>query len=171
MELLNVKAVVRENKFNIEAFGVFMSERIHVGARHGRSLRQFLSDEFREGRVPLRGRCSNYDPLKEKVIVTAPRDWWADAPDELIGAAVRFNMIGTIPVSDDPDDGKITVIRLTEATSGSEPVIIFDGTKVVENAALFALGRNVWARLVPPPMKWEDDPDDDDNDSDDEGYR
>ena len=168
MEPINVKDVVMENKLNTETFGIFMSERFHDRSLPaGVSLRQFLADEFREGRVPLRGRDSNYDPVKERVIVMAPREWGADTPDELVGASVRFNMIGTIPISDEPDDGKITVVRLTEPTAGATPDVVFDDFWCVENAALFGIGRNVWVRLVPPPPMSELDDDDSD---DDEGY-
>lgn len=169
MEKISVKEVVQENKKNVESFGVFMSECLHTG----RSLRQFLAEERLEGRVPLRGEESNYDPIKERVIVLIPQTWGADDPTELVGAAVRFDMIGTIPISDD-DDGKITVVRLTEAAADTEPDIVFDDSWIVENAALCPLGRNAWVRLhPPPPMIPDNEPDDnndDDNDSDDEGY-
>ena len=171
MEKLNVKDVVMANRKNTEAFGVFMSEHIHAH-KPGCSLRQYLADEFSKGRVPLRGRGSNYDAIKERVIVTVPREWGADTPDELVGASVRFNMIGTIPISDDPDDGKITVVRLTEPTAGSTPDVVFDDSWVVENAALFGIGEHVWVRLAPPPMAElddyeEEDDADDDNDGED----
>ena len=167
MEKMTVKDIVRENKKNTSVFGVFMSEHINSG----RSLRQFLAEERLKGRVPLRGEGSNYDPVKERVIIVAPREWGADAPDELVGASVRLDIIGLIPVSDD-DDGNITVIRLTEATPGFEPDVVFDDSWVVENAALCPIGRNTWVRLNPPPMDQllddydPDDDDDNDNDND-----
>ena len=165
MEKISVTEIVRENKKNVEIFGVFMSEHIN----DGRSLRQFLADEFRKGRVPLRGMGGNYDPIKERVIVIVPREWGADSPDELVGAAVRFGMVGTIPISD--DDGDLTVVRLTEPTPDCEPDIVFDDHWLVENAALCPIGCNTWVRLNPPPMNLGDDPDSDDDDSDeDEGY-
>ena len=165
MEKINVKDIVTANKKNTEVFGIFMSERINAG----RSLRQFLADELQEGRVPLRGEESSYDPIKERVIIMVPREWGADSPDELVGAAVRFHMIGTIPVSD--DDGKITVVRLTEPTPDSKPDVVFDDHWLVETAALCPIGCDTWVRLNPPPMNLGDDPDSDDDDSDeDEGY-
>ena len=166
MEKISVTEIVRKNKKNVEVFGIFVSERINAG----RSLRQFLADELQEGRVPLLGEESSYDPIKERVIIMVPREWGADSPDELVGAAVRFHMIGTIPVSD--DDGTIDIVRLTEPTPGSTPDVVFDDSWVVENAALFSLGRNTWVRLVPPPPMNQllDDLDDDDDSDDDEGY-
>ena len=166
MEKISVTEIVRENKKNVEVFGVFMSEHIN----DGRSLRQFLAEERLEGRVPLRGEGSNYDPILDRVIVLVPHEWGADDPTELVGAEVRFSMIGTIPISDDTDDGKITVVRLTEASADAEPDVVFDDSWVVETAALCPLGRTTWVRLNPPPLTLGDDPDPDDDDSYNEGY-
>ena len=170
MEQINVKDVVMENKINTETFGIFMSERfLEHSLPAGASLRQFLADEFREGRVPLRGEGTRYDPVKERVIVMVPREWEADDPTELVGASVRVTMIGTIPISDAPDDGKITVVRLTAPTANSTPDVVFDDSWVVENAALFGLGEHVWVRLAPPPPMLFDS-DDYEEEEDSEGY-
>ena len=177
MEALSVKDIVRENKKNAEMFDIFMAERIiFPGGVPGGHLCQFLTDEFRKGRVPLRGEMAKYDPVKEQAIVVVPREWGANTPDELVGAIVGVEVIGTIPIAEDqPDDGEILVVRLTEPGDGDGPADWVRFGNGGLNETDVHLGWDVWVDYPPgipsafPEEEPEPDPDDSD-DSDGEGY-
>lgn len=172
MEALNVAAIVKANKTNTKVFGPFMSERIILSdGRTGNTLCQFLADERREGRYPLLGDGPLYRPIQEGTVVVAPRTWGVTTPDELTGALVGIEVIGTIPVAEDePEAGEILVVRLTEP-DGVAPADFVRSAPTIRTETDVCLGWDVWVDYppgIPSAFPAEDpEPDDDDND---EGY-
>lgn len=176
MEELKVADVVWFNKHNTETFGPFMTERIILpDGRSGELLSQFLADERREGRYPFLGDGQLYRPLEEGSVVVAPREWKATTPDELAGALVGVEVIGTIPVAeDDPEHGEILVVRLTEPDGAVPADFVRVGPRVRTETDVH-LGWDTWIDYPPgiPSAFTEEEPEpdpDDDPDSDDEGY-
>ena len=174
MEELKVADVVKSNKKNTIVFGPFMSERIILpDGRLGETLRQFLAEERLQGRYPLLGNGPLYRPLQEGTVVVAPRSWGAKTPDELAGALVGIEVIGTIPVAEDePDSGEILVIRLTEP-DGTSPADFVRSGPTTRTETDAPLGWDTWVDYPPgiPSAFPEEEPEPDDNDDDDdEGY-
>ena len=173
MEDLKVVDVVRGNKRNVKVFGPFMSERIVLrDGRLGETLRQFLAEERLAGRYPLLGNGPLYRPIEEGSVVVVPRTWGATTPDELAGALVGIEVIGTIPVAEDePAAGEIVVVRLTEP-DGTVPADFVRVAPTTRTETDVCLGWDVWVDYPPGipsafPAEEEPEPDDDD---DDEGY-
>lgn len=173
MEDLKVAAVVLANKVNTAAFGPFMSEHIVLpDGRLGDTLCQFLAEERLYGRYPLLGDGALYRPIEEGTIVVVPREWGATTPDELTGALVAVEVIGTIPVAEDePDNGEILVVRLTDA-DGSAPADFVRVGTTAKTETDVALGWDTWVDYppgIPSAFSAEEEPDPAPDD-DDEGY-
>lgn len=176
MEELSVKEVVAENRKNTKTFGVFMSARIiEPDGRPGKFLRQFLAEERLQGRYPLLGEGSLYDPLKWDAIIVAPREWGATTPDELVGALVGVRVVGTIPIASGGHmTGEILVVRLTEP-DGTSPADYVRAGLAAKVETDIQLGWDCWVDYPPgipsafPEEESEPAPDSDDSD-DDEGY-
>ena len=175
MEEMRVVDVVESNKMNVKTFGPFMSERIiHPDGRPGETLIQFLAEERLAGRYPLLGDGALYRPIEEGTVVIAPREWGATTPDELAGALVSVEVIGTIPVAEDePDNGEILIVRLTDA-DGSAPADFVRVGPTVRTETDVALGWDTWVDYPPgiPSAFSAEEPDltPDTTDDDDEGY-
>ena len=173
MEDLKVAAVVLANKVNTAAFGPFMSERIILpDGRPGDLLCQFLAEERLDDRYPLLGDGALYRPIEERSIVVVPREWGATTPDELAGALVAVEVIGTIPVAEDePAAGEILIVRLTEP-DGSAPADFVRVGPTVRTETDVPLGWDTWVDYPPgiPTAFPAEDPDPTDDDDDDEGY-
>ena len=177
MEELRVVDVVRMNKKNTKVFGPFMSEHVILpDGRTGNTLCQFLADERREGRYPLLGDGPLYRPIQEGTVVVAPRTWGVTTPDELTGALVGIEVIGTIPVAEDePEAGGILVVRLTEP-DGVAPADFVRSAPTIRTETDVCLGWDTWVDYPPgvptafPEPEPDPEPDDDPTDDDDEGY-
>ena len=178
MEELRVVEVVRMNKKNTKVFGPFMSERIVLpDGRLGETLRQFLAEERWWGRYPLLGNGPLYRPIEEGTVVVAPKNWGVSTPDELAGALVAVEVIGTIPVAEDePDNGEILVVRLTDA-DGTAPADFVRSSPVIRTGTDVHLGWDCWVDYPPgiptafPAEEEEEEPDPaHTTDDDDEGY-
>lgn len=145
MEELSVAAVVKANKINAKTFGPFMSERIILpDGRLGDLLCQFLAEERLAGRYPLLGNGPLYRPIEEGVVVVAPRTWGVTTPDELTGALVGVDVVGTIPVDEyDSSAGEILVVRLTEP-DGIAPADFVRSGPAFRTETDVCLGWDVW---------------------------
>lgn len=150
MEELNVVNVVEANKLNTKAFGPFMSERIILpDGRPGETLLQFLAEERLAGRYPILGDGALYRPVEERSIVVVPREWDATTPDELTGALVGVDVVGTIPVAEDlPEHGEILVVRLTEP-DGANPADYVRSAPVIRTETDVCLGWDTWVDYPP----------------------
>lgn len=173
MEDLSVRNIVRANKANNKVFGPFMSERIILpDGRTGDTLRQFLAEERLQGRYPLLGNGPLYRPIEEGSVIVAPRAWGVTTPDELAGALVGVEVIGTIPVAEDaPEHGEIVVVRLTEP-DGTVPADYVRSAPVIRTETDVCLGWDTWVDYppgIPTAFQAEEEPESDPTD-DDEGY-
>lgn len=144
MENLSISDIVKLNKTNTKALGQFMSERIDLpDGRPGELLSQFLAAERREGRYPLLGDGA-YRPILEETIIVAPREWGATTPDDLIGAHVGVQVIGTIPIIKDHQPTlEILIVRLTEPDGTEPPGLVYAGWTSVSETDIY-LGRDTW---------------------------
>ena len=129
-----------------------------------------------EGRYPLLGDGALYRPIEERSIVVVPREWGATTPDELAGALVAVKVIGTIPVAEDePDNGEILVVRLTDA-DGSAPADFVRVGTTTRTETDVPLGWDTWVDYPPgiptafPEEATESEPSSDTTTDDDEGY-
>lgn len=145
MEEIRVTDVVRANKRNVRVFGPFMSEHIVLqDGRLGETLRQFLADERLQGRYPIMGNGPLYRPVEEGAVVVAPRTWGVTTPDELTGALVGVDVVGTIPVDEyDSSAGEILVVRLTEP-DGIAPADFVRSGPAIRTETDVCLGWDVW---------------------------
>ena len=180
MEEIRVVDVVENNKINTKAFGPFSHERIILpDGRPGETLLQFLAEERLAGRYPILGDGALYRPVEERSIVVVPREWDVTTPDELTGALVGVDVVGTIPISeDDPDAGEVRVIRLIEPDGTAPADFVRAGVGGYSETDLY-LGWDTWVDYPPGiptafPEEEEEapepDPDTADDDNDDEGY-
>lgn len=182
MEELSVASVVKANKANNKAFGAFMTERIvRPDGGPSKILSQFLAEERLEGRYPLRGNGREYRPLKEEVIIVAPKAWGATNPSDLVGALVGVTVIGTIPIiKDNRKTMEIIVVRLTDPDGTAPADFVRAGWAPVVETEVY-LGRDTWVDYppgIPSAFPEESEPEEEaettsdptPDDDDDEGY-
>lgn len=171
MEELRVASVVRENKKNTKAFGTLMSERIVLpDGGPGEILSQFLAEERREGRYPLLGDGKTYRPLKEETIIVAPREWGATTPNDLIGALVGVEVVGSIPITKDNIlTAEIIVVRLTEPDGSTPADFVRAAWKSCVETDVY-LGMDTWVDY-PPGIHTQPEPEPaPTQEEEDEGY-
>ena len=170
MEELRVASVVRENKKNTKAFGTLMSERIVLpDGGPGEILSQFLAEERREGRYPLLGDGQTYRPLKEETIIVAPKGWGATVPEDLVGALVGVEVVGSIPIiKGQHPTMEISVVRLTEPDGNSPADFVRAEWKSCVETDVY-LGRDTWVDY-PPGIHTQPEPETTPEEDDTEGY-